>query len=69
MTRHGSLRPPSTADPPGVDVSRSAPFGGWVVMLALLPVAQITNRPSRSARTSESWYGAKRTPAPASHSA
>lgn len=53
MTRHGSLRPPSTADPPGVDVSRSAPFGGWVVMLALLPVAQITNRPSRSARTSE----------------
>ena len=27
-----------------------------LVMLALLPVARITNRPSRSARTSDSWY-------------
>ena len=27
-----------------------------LVMLALLPVARITNRPSRSARTSDSWF-------------
>ena len=37
MTRHDSLRPPSTADPPGVDVSRSAPFE-QLVQLVHAPV-------------------------------
>ena len=37
MTRHGSLRPPSTADPPGVDVSQSAPFE-QLVQLVHAPV-------------------------------